>query len=185
MLEIEMKFPVADFHGIEESLSHWHAGPPERRQDADRYFNAPDRDFGKTDEALRLRSIGTKNFITYKGPKTDTQTKTRFELELPLPDGPDMVEQFGQLLHRLGYHFVAQVEKGRTIYHVHRDGFHLEICLDEVKGLGQFVEVEIVAPEEQLDQARTVLMSVAGEMNLTHSERRSYLQMLLEKAQCT
>src|SRR5947209_14317097 len=117
MLEIEMKFHVEDFRSIEQTLRQWQAAARERREDADRYFNAPDRDFAQTDEALRIRSIGTKNFITYKGPKTDAQTKTRTELEIPLPEGVEARDNFQQLLGHLKYRFVALVEKRRTIYH--------------------------------------------------------------------
>lgn len=185
MLEIEMKFAVEDFRPIEEKLTQWQASGAARRQDADRYFNAPDRDFAQTDEALRLRSIGAKNYITYKGPKTDAQTKTRTELELPLLDGVETRNGFQQLLEHLKYRFVALVEKGRTVYHLHRGAFDLEVCLDEVDGLRKFVELEIVAEENQLEAARAVLLQLAGELGLTRSERRSYLQMLLEKKGCT
>jgi adenylate cyclase class 2 len=185
MLEIEMKFAVDNLHHVEAALRQQQVGEPERRQDADRYFNAPDRDFARTDEALRLRSIGPKNFITYKGPKIDPQTKTRTELELPLPDGPDVPAQFERLLHHLGYRFVARVEKRRTVYSLRRASFDLEICLDEVKDLGPFVELEIVAPEEQLEPARAALLALASELGLTRQERRAYLQLLLEKKPCT
>ncbi len=181
MLEIEMKFAVDNLRQVEDMLRQQTTSEPEQRADADRYFNAPDRDFAKTDEALRLRSIGSKNFITYKGPKIDAQTKTRTELELPLPEGPHVPEQFGRLLQHLGYRFVAQVEKCRTIYHLRRAAFDLEVCLDDVRDVGTYVELEIVAPAEQLDAARAALLEVAGELGLTRSERRSYLQLLLEK----
>src|SRR6516162_2725993 len=98
MLEIEMKFAVVDFETIEDALRRWHTSALERRSESDRYFNAPDRDFARTDEALRIRSIGKRNFITYKGPKTDRQTKTRTELELPLGEGSAIRDSFEQLL---------------------------------------------------------------------------------------
>lgn len=185
MLEIEMKFPVANFQPIEAMLHHWRASTAHHRTDADRYFNAPDRDFGKTDEALRIRSIGSQNVVTYKGPKTDPLTKTRSEIEVPLGDGPEVVEKFAQILIKLGYRFVALVEKQRTIYYWQRSGFDLEICLDEVQGLGKFVELEIIAPPEHLESARSVLFEVAGQLQLTKSERRSYLEMLLEQKACS
>src|SRR5438270_12803454 len=68
MLEIEMKFPVADFAGIEQNLRHRQARPDQVREEEDHYFNAPDRDFARTDEALRLRCVGLANVVTYKGP---------------------------------------------------------------------------------------------------------------------
>ena len=45
MLEIEMKFPVADIAKLESKLSGLHAKESESISEADHYFNAPDRDF--------------------------------------------------------------------------------------------------------------------------------------------
>jgi adenylate cyclase, class 2 len=183
MLEIEMKFPVTDFAPLEAALCGWGAGPAESRTDADHYFNAPDRDFTRTDEALRLRRIGAKNLVTYKGPKRDTQTKTRTEVEVPLAEGDGPARDFAALLTHLGYRPTAVVHKRRTIRHLTRGGFAMEICLDDVEGLGRFVELEILAPEEQLEKARALLLQTAAQLGLTASERRSYLEMLLAKRQ--
>src|SRR5438132_93801 len=147
MLEIEMKFPVADIAKLESKLSGLDAKESESISEADHYFNAPDRDFAKTDEALRLRRIGQKNHITYKGPRTDRHTKTRREIEVPLGDGETTAEGFTQILIQLGYRPVAVVRKRRRILRLERGGFPVEICLDRVDELGDFVELEIVAAE--------------------------------------
>jgi adenylate cyclase class 2 len=181
MLEVEMKFPAADLPGLERRLREMggHARPV--IQEGDHYFNAPDRDFAQTDEALRLRRIGPANFVTYKGPKCDPQTKTRTEIEVPLAEGDRAAEDFTQLLTRLGYRSVAVVRKQRQIVELQREAFHVEACLDDVDGVGHFVELEIVAPPEQLDAARKVLLGLAAELGLGAQERRSYLEMWLTK----
>jgi adenylate cyclase class 2 len=179
MLEIEMKFPVPDFTPLERRLGEWGASQAVERQDSDHYFNAPDRDFARTDEALRLRRIGDGNWVTYKGPKRDAQTKTRTEVEVPLASGDAAAADFSRLLVHLGYRPVAVVRKTRRIVHLERDGFALEVCLDAVEGLGRFVELEILAPEERLEEARGVLLRSAAALGLTTSERRSYLELLL------
>jgi adenylate cyclase class 2 len=182
MLEVEMKFPVADFRAVEQWLSVHDATEDPPREDADQYFNAPDRDFARTDEALRLRRIGAANLVTYKGPKRDPQTKTRTEIEVPLGSGDAVAEAFTRLLVSLGFRPVALVRKKRRVFHFQRDGFAVEACLDEVVGLGPFVEVEIIAPEDRLESARAVLLDLSAELGLTTSERRSYLELLLAKA---
>ena len=107
MLEVEMKFPVDNFTGLENKLAAASARGTAPIQEADHYFNAPDRDFARTDEALRLRRIGEKNRVTYKGPRTDAQTKTRKEIEVPLGEGDASAEGFMQILVHLGYRPVA------------------------------------------------------------------------------
>jgi adenylate cyclase class 2 len=179
MLEIEQKFAHADFAAIELRLAEWGARPGEEHTEADHYFNAPDRDFARTDEAFRLRRVGAANFVTYKGPKRKDVVKIRTELEIPLRDGDEAAQQFMQLLVHLGYRPVAVVRKHRRMRHLEREGFALTVCLDEVERLGRFAEVEILAPEEQVDKARTVLADTAAALGLSELERRSYLGMLL------
>ena len=181
MLEVEMKFPVKDFKTLEARLAEWQARQDEKREEADTYFKPPDRDFATTDEALRIRRIGEANFVTYKGPKIDSHTKTRTELEVPLAPGNKTAEDFAKLLEHLRYRPVATVKKHRRIFHVHRQGFPLEISLDEVPGVGAFAELEIQAEEGQLENARAVLTQAAKELGLENSERRSYLEMFLTR----
>lgn len=181
MLEIEMKFPATDFDAVSRKLIEWQARAEPAIDEADHYFNAPDRDFGRTDEAFRLRRIGARNLITYKGPKQAGPAKTRTEIELPLADGAQVADDFCRLVQRLGYRPTAVVRKRRTIRHFQRDGFDLQVCLDEVVEVGRFVELEIVAPPERRGDAERLLQALAAELGLGNSERRSYLEMLLER----
>jgi adenylate cyclase class 2 len=180
MLEVEMKFPVREFVDIARQVQQ--RGVLQRTiEEIDHYFNAPNRDFAKTDEALRLRQVGTANYVTYKGPKRDAQTKTRAEIEVPLAEGPSTANDFMQLLTHLGFRPVATVHKRRTIYGLADQPFPLEVCLDEVEDVGRFVELEILAPEDQLDAARDQLLATASKLGLATSERRSYLELLLAR----
>lgn len=181
MLEIEMKFPVAEFGAVEQKLAAWQARREPAIAEADHYFNAPDRDFARTDEALRLRRIGAHNIITYKGPKQAGPAKTRVEIEVPLEDGAEAADGFCRLVQKLGYRPTAVVRKQRTIWHFARAGFDLQACLDEVEDVGRFVEVEIVAAPERRSEAERVLQDVAKELGLHDSERKSYLEMLLAR----
>jgi adenylate cyclase class 2 len=181
VLEVEVKYAVADFGPIESALARWGAAIAPPRRDADHYFNAPDRDFAVTDEAARVRSIGEKNFVTYKGPKIDAATKTRLEIEVPLADGEEVAADFRRLLTHLGYRPVAVVWKTRRVAEFPRDGFEMQVTLDEVDGVGRYAELEVVAPEERADAAKAAVLAAAAGLGLTHSERRSYLQLLLEK----
>jgi len=52
--------------------------------------------------------------------------------------------------------------------------------VQEVQGVGSFVELEIAARQEsELDAARAALAAVASELRLVDVERRGYLEMLL------
>jgi adenylate cyclase class 2 len=179
MVEVEMKFPIHDWADLVRKLATWGGKKHETVHEEDHYFNAPDRDFAQTDEALRLRRVGSANYLTYKGPKKDPQTKTRLEVEVPLAPGHESAQALTLLLERLGYRPVAVVEKERRVLELSKGGFSLTVCLDEVKNVGRFVELEILVPDDQQDSARKVILATAAELGLDQSERRSYLELLL------
>lgn len=181
--EVEQKYVVeaGDLPEIERRLNQMQ---PERRPavtQIDTYFAHPQRDFGQTDEALRLRQVGEANFITYKGPKVDTTTKTRREIELPLSPGRAGAKQFQELLVSLSFQPVRQVRKTRRPILIEWEHQRIEVALDDVADLGLFVELEISADEGELDAARAVLASLATHLGLSRVERTSYLELLLGK----
>jgi adenylate cyclase class 2 len=178
--EVEQKFRVADRPMLEAKLNRLGIQWGETVGQVDSYFAHPSRDFAQTDEALRIRRVGSANFVTYKGPKIDATTKTRRELELPLLEGEAMAGQFRELLVALGFHPVTDVVKQRRYGHVQWEGQDAEIVVDDVAEVGLFVEIELTADAEHLDTARKCLASLAAAIELASPERRSYLELLLE-----
>ena len=177
--EVEQKFPVDDMRAVEGRLGELGVEIADERVEVDCYYNHPARDFAETDEALRIRRIGTGNRITYKGPRIDKTTKTRRELELPLGEG--RADDWAVLLETLGFTPVGEVHKRRRKARVSWQDRTVEVSLDEVTGLGTFVELELVVEEEELDPARRCIAALAAELGLGKSERRSYLRLLLEE----
>jgi adenylate cyclase, class 2 len=177
--EVEQKFPAADLAALERRLADLGAKVSDRRVEADRYYAHPSRDFATTDEAMRIRTTDSSAFITYKGPKLDATTKTRREIDLALPAG--QAEAWAELLEALGFRPVAEVRKERRKAHVDWQDRRVEISLDEVQEVGSYVELELVADDEGLASARACIAALAHELGLTASERRSYLELLLER----
>lgn len=179
--EVELKFPLADHDGIRSSLEQLRATPGEPVEQTDLYFAHPLRDFAATDEAFRLRSIGEENRITYKGPVVDPHAKTRREIELQFEPGEDARAALGEMLTILGFREVRSVAKTRQPWHLEWEGRTLELALDEVEGLGRFVEIETITEEADRDAARDSLLRLAAQLGLHNPERRSYLCLLLAK----
>ena len=69
ILEIEIKAYNDNPVETKKNLFNIGARYIETREERDLYFNHPLRDFGETDEALRLRLVSGRCLITYKGPK--------------------------------------------------------------------------------------------------------------------
>lgn len=181
--EVEQKHVVAGFETVEAKLAAMGAtiGPPQ--EELDLYFAHPVRDFAHTDEALRIRRKGSKTLITYKGPKIDKTTKTRRELELPLGNQPETPDQWRELLEVLGFEAVVEVRKERRKADVAWQGEVVALTLDDVCKVGTFIELEIETDEAGVERAKSRLATLADELGLVGSERRSYLELLLEQQQ--
>jgi adenylate cyclase, class 2 len=178
--EAEQKFWVNDREGFCQKLERRRISLGEPVVQVDRYFNHPSRDFARTDEALRIRSVGDQNFVTYKGPKIDTATKTRREIELPLDSGTQAADRFGELLVALGFRYVADVKKHRRKAIVQVDNRDVELAYDLLEGLGTFAELECSTIEADLASAKKAIAKLAADLDLTQNERRSYLELLSE-----
>jgi len=174
MIEVEVKVK-ADHSKVRSILQKLGAIKIGIENQSDTYFAAPYRDFSKTDEALRIRSLDGQAVLTYKGPKLDKVSKTREELETSVDEATT-----AKILHALGFSDAGIVRKKREVF---RAG-EITVCLDAVEGLGEFLEVEIIAEDEKdLDTSREKLFELlkqfgAGEKD---SIRTSYLEMGLEK----
>jgi adenylate cyclase class 2 len=181
MYEVELKVP-ADHETVREALKQAGASHVESVTQEDTYYDAPDRDFANTDEALRIRRETTddgesRTAVTYKGPLVDEHSKTREEAETYVEDG----EAMHAVLGGLGYDAAATVTK-------HRDRYHLDECtvtLDAVEGLGEFVEVELESEsdEQALSAARSQAVSTLETVGLDPDNqiRTSYLDLLLDE----
>jgi len=182
--EVELKFPV--FGPLDFEWSDF-------REEIDTYYQHPGRDFAQTDEGLRVRSCpaattGFGCFLTYKGPKIDSETKTRQEIEIPLL--PGTYADCQHLLETLGFIPVEVVRKFRkTAKQIHENReYHL--CFDTLpvlkeRGLtNEFLEIETLADENTLEEAREAILRFAhtlmAEDRLGPSVRKGYLEMVLE-----
>jgi predicted adenylyl cyclase CyaB len=59
-----------------------------------------------------------------------------------------------------------------------RDGHLVEVALDNIQVIGCFLELEISANDESLESAKKALESLAQELGLGKTERRSYLELI-------
>ena len=182
-LEVELKFPLAQTVAESvwiERLEALGAVRGQRLAQRDRYYNHPGRDFAETDEAFRLRETDGELGLTYKGPTLAGRAKSRLEIEVPLAGGTSGRDDVEQLLERLGFRPVRDVVKSRLPFQLGNDDHDLEIVLDQVDGLGLYLEIEAQpSAEAQRESAEDVIWAIAGKLGLAEIERRSYLELLL------
>jgi adenylate cyclase class 2 len=181
-LEIEQKYRVTSHELISDRLRASGAEVGERIDQEDTYLRHPSRDFKQTNEAFRIRRVGARNFITYKGPKHPGPTKTREELEIPFEDGAHSAEQMLRLFRALGFEPLAIIRKARTPYHLTISSRAFEVVLDDAEGIGKFVEVETIVDDlGDLAKAQAAVVETARSLGLVDLEPRSYLRMALER----
>ncbi|MDD1674113.1 MAG: class IV adenylate cyclase [Methanomicrobiales archaeon] len=172
---MEAKIRVQNLASIQARLHQLGARDCGVIRERDVYFNAPHRDFGTTDEALRIRYSEPGNAaMTYKGPKVaGFAAKARIELTVSIDPAFSMEE----ILVTLGFARVAEVRKVRSYYQL----ADASVALDRVDGLGTFVEIEASAHLSPAEASATVdrtvkKLGIAGEYIAL-----SYLEMLLAK----
>lgn len=167
MIEVEAKARAPD--DAEERILRMGAVRAGVERHTDIYFRSPVRDFAATDEALRIRIKDDGAYLTYKGPKLDSETKTRLELSVRVDDA-DVAES---ILEALGFSRFAVVRKIRAKY---RLGDAI-IALDDVESLGRFVEVEIGASHDNAKDRERVL-EILSKIGSGEIIRLSYLELL-------
>lgn len=180
MIEVEIKLPAADLNEIKRTLLDSGFKEISFTEERDTYFDNHQGVIRANDEALRVRE--TKDYrtgkiqaqINFKGKKLDTSTMTREELETGVEDG----EICRKILRALGYIPAApEVVKERIM--LRREP--VTACLDNVHGLGEFLELEILADGESekdiaLRQIENILNSLGYQ--IADTVRKSYLSML-------
>ena len=202
MLEVEVKFKLRDKDEYEESLKNLGAKYVADIIHTDTYYKMPKglRDFAETDEALRLRRIEEfdvsltetldhkfSSDLTYKGPKIDSETKTREEIVTEIGDPDELV----QIFKTLEFRPILTLAKNRRLYTLDFNTHHIEILIDEIEHLdGYYSELEIMAStEDEMDAGKTAIFGMMEKLGYlkTDSILTSGLELvilaLLEKGE--
>ncbi|TFG20156.1 MAG: class IV adenylate cyclase [Promethearchaeota archaeon] len=194
-LEVEVKFHLRDKDEYEDNLKKFGAKYITDINHSDTYYKLPvgQRDFAKTDEALRLRRIEEFDArmvetldpeisadLTYKGPKIDTETKTRKELVTSIGD-PDNLEL---ILKSLGIRPILTLEKKRRLYTLDFNTLHIEILIDEIEHLeGYYSECEIICmDEEEMEEGKKTIFGMMEKLGYDKSDSilKSYLELVIK-----
>ena len=190
MLEIELKAFVDTefFQDLEKKILAQNFYFVQMLEESDHYFNAPDRNFAESDEALRIREqrsgLSEQTMLTYKGAKVDPLSNTRVEIETKISNAADMQ----RILNSLGYKSVLTVEKKRREFRGTAEFSQVNICLDQLAGLGYFIEIEYCAEsdisQKEGESIRDRLLSLLDLLGIPRANltRKSYLELLIERA---
>jgi len=174
MLEVELKVKIPSLDPVRDQLIRKGAQSRGKVHEHDIYYNAPHRDFGQTDEAVRVRYTDDHAVVTYKGPKIKKfGLKAREELNVAVESG----KTFETMLDRLGFTRTLEVNKGRETFTIGK----ASVSLDSVDGLGTFAEIEVIT-ENEADNPTAQIEKIAKEIGVNGEPiLASYLELLLAK----
>lgn len=172
MIEVEVKAKINSFKEMEEKLKNIGAIKSKKEFQEDIYFASPIVDFTQTDEALRIRTTNNDIFITYKGPKLNSEAKTRKEVEMSI----ESAEKAKDIFEEIGFREVRTVRKNRQYYTFE----NFEISLDDVEGLNPYMEIEIaLGDDNDYSEAQSEIFNLFERLGITDGfERTSYLELL-------
>jgi len=181
-IEIETKIKVEKLDIYVRRLQELTAIPEGKFSQKDQFYDRPDRKLLRNDCGLRLRQTFGDNInhaqLCYKGAREKGKFKQRPEFEFAISE-PDAADQF---LKALGYEPILIVEKQRQVWRLNQ----CEVCLDKVKELGSFVEIEgpnvkaieFVAAQLDLQDGKHITSSYAQmlsqKQNIPHGDERTY-----------
>ncbi len=181
MIEVECRIELSrkEFKKIKNSLED---KITKELDQADTYYNPPHRDFAITDKGrdfLRVRLNKNKNCeLTYKHAKYDENNKLERMLEQTVTI--DDCQTLKEILETIGFRRYLTVNKKRYVAEIP----NFEICLDQIKDLGYFVEIEYtgeITDEKEAYQAclnQTKILNVANPKTCDIG----YVQMLEQKS---
>jgi adenylate cyclase class 2 len=136
-IETEVKIPLPTADGLPGRLrdAGFSVSVP-REFESNTLYDTKDQRLRRSGMILRLRQIGEKNIITWKGPSEPGPYKMRAELET----GVGSLEIAEQILGQLGYQPLFRYEKYRTEFHQGNQAPGV-VTLDETP-IGNFLELE-------------------------------------------
>lgn len=138
----------------------------ERLFEANTLYDKPNKELKNAGMLLRLREVGGKNVITWKGQGNAGRHKARPEIETTLGSA----EKLGQILEKIGFERSFRYEKFRTEFR--KEGVDGVITVDETP-IGNFLELE--GPGDWID-------GTAGQLGFTEQQYilESYGRLYLE-----
>lgn len=185
-IEVEVKIPVTQWEKLCRRLEECGFVSVGVRRETDIYYNSVNYDLRAHDKALRIRRITDLETgeswaeFNCKGPKLDHVSVSRKEIEIKL----ERPEEMEGILEELSF-YPVEVSVTKTRYQ-YRKG-RITAAADRVEGLGDFLELEILAQGEEnrepcLKEIETVMVGLGYKREDT--VRDSYLSLLQFKRTC-
>lgn len=171
-MEIEVRFKIKNLKLIEKKLISLKAKFIKNKKQVDKYFGEIGL-YKKVNYSflLRIRQEGDKVFLTYKGDNFKKAGVWQ-EYDFVIKDA----KKAELMIRDMGFDEVILVKKTRKEYCLD----NLNICLDKINGLGEFVEIEYISSKNESKKKHLELIKKL-ELDKKEIIHKGYITMLLEK----
>jgi adenylate cyclase class 2 len=176
--EVEIKFRLRERTEPERRLRALGATYAGTVLEQNTLFDSEDRALAREDRALRIRTarsiedpMASRSTLTWKGPRSPGPLKDREEHETEIASA----DALRAILAALGLRPVLAFEKQRSTWHLGE----AEVVIDEIEGLGTFLEIEAERPAIEAAIRALALRDPALGAEV---EQRSYPELLRERA---
>lgn len=172
MFEIEAKVAISkkEAEEINKKLAGMESYTKSLDQKDDFYY-------GEDNAYFRLRKSPDKNQLTFKYKKRKKGIEENQEIECIVHSA----QEWCQLMEKLKIPLMVRKQKNSIIY---KKG-NTAIEINEVKGLGYFLEIEIITPDKsELKKVKKELIKTFNELGFSKRQfdKKYYLEHLKDKA---
>lgn len=124
----------------------------------------------------RIRSKGNKHVLTYKSNKKFGEGAWD---EVNIPLGKEAAAQLASFFKDNEHNLEAEITKFRRTFKI--DG--MEVNIDEIDNLGTYIEAEIMAETEKLEEAKDKIKSFFKKLGITESNitEKGYVGLMRDK----
>lgn len=172
MRNIEIKARLHDVSAAHRALAQFDAAPAGSLHQRDVYFHAPRGRLKLRFSAHHDAGAAHAELIAYERPDLASPRASTYE-RIPMPDAEALLRGLDATLGRRG-----EVRKTRVVF-LHTN---VRIHLDDVEGLGHFIEIEAVvdaAHDEATCHAQAATWMQRLGIGACDIEPRSYIDLLL------
>ena len=172
-IEVEAKIPIRDVSDVRRRIKEI-ARFVRREKKKDDYYSL--EYFQYPEKSLRVRDKGSVREVNFKRRKSYAHgVHAKTEVQFEISD----VKGFFELIHDFGFRKWLHKEKTTELYST-SNGVNIE--LNHVKGLGWFIEIEVLCAPSDVIKARQKVIAVRKALGFSEkdSEKQGYTKQLWE-----
>lgn len=179
MKEIEVKAKIENIENIKDKLLNLGCTFNDVLFQKDIIFLQNGIEFGdikKGMPVLRIRNSNGVVLLTLKKTIIDENELIKLEKEVVVSDENEMIS----MLESMEYHEVLVVNKKRIECKYNE----ISICIDEVDGLGSFIEVEILSDDDREKELQDYLFTFLKSLDVYEKDRvfKGYDTLIYDKS---